>query len=328
MRSLVGITETDGEQTLYLLKDKAPPQTVAVTGVASNYDPNMTNFGVGATSWGTSFEMGASMSYTVNVEAGKPFSLYGFHLKFGSTGQEVDCVCYGWAKADHAGSTQPVTLNLDLAQALTPEKVTGTMTLPTGGLVATASLPRWWVRQKEKSVILGIATKTTKKPNGEFDYEGEYIKPTDTTGVLTTYLAQVGMTDWFGSYIEVEGFPQAGAKVGPFLDVPELTKPASVTAPLRRNGTIEWKNPEPTAVPLIMIQKGKWKPYAWIVEGKPGMTTITLPDLPTTASATDVLGTDASVPAKVVLCGDRDVAKQWCPKHADGKEFLIETATP
>jgi hypothetical protein len=244
----------------------------------------------------------------------------------------VDTEILGFAKADHVGATSDVSVDLSFATTVTPVTVTGTMEVPTtaGSKVGTEGTPRWWVRLRGASAILGFTTETTKGTGGQYSYTGQYVAPPSTTDVITTYYAGVLGLFWHGSYVEVDGVPKPAAKVDRFLEVPEMVKPPAdplgMSPPVPMTDPIEWTNPEPAATPLIRIYHSTSLAYAWIVETQPGSTKATLPTLPSTATVSAVFGTGTSSPARVVLCSDRDVAKQWCARHADGSQFKLKLA--
>jgi hypothetical protein len=330
MRSLMGITKADGQLTLYLIKYKTQPDMITVTGKATDMDAQKTSLKVGATTWGTPY-YGLFASYAVKVEKGKPFSLYGVQRKTTNVAPLVNNKNLGFAKVDHIGATSDVTLDISFTTKVTPVTVTGTMEVPTAaGSKVAKGTPRWWVHQRGTSAILGFTTETTKGTGGQFSYTGEYVLPINTAGVITTYYSgNLAGGIWHGSYIEVDGFPKPAAKVDRFLEVPEMVKPTpifTIITPVPMTDPIEWTNPEPAATPLIRIYHSTSLAYAWIVETKTASTKVTLPKLPSTATVAAVFGTGASSSGRVVLCSDRDVAKQWCARHADGMQFWFKLA--
>jgi len=173
-------------------------------------------------------------NYEFEVDAGQPFSTYALQIKVDnkpSTGV-VNNQALGWVKVSHAGSTQPITQDIDLSAApLTSTKVTGTFSLPkkSGSVVGNSSIPTWWILRKGRPASFGICTKTTKKGAGELSFEGQYIKPADTSEIVTVYNARVG-TGLHGSYMIVDGFPATP----PALDK-TLTKTSSTGAALFAN---------------------------------------------------------------------------------------------
>lgn len=323
MRSLVGISEADGEQTLYLLRVKQQPEMVEVSGTAQNLEPDYNNIRVGATAWGY-MDGGNKTDYTVLVEKGKPFALYGMHTILELTGtQDTSEQCLGWTKADHQGATGPITLDLDFADKLTPVQVTGTFDLPAtdGSPLAAEGEPSFSVRKQGTSALLGLTTTSTKQQDGTFAFEGEYIELADTTGIQTTYHAMT-LTYWDGSFIEIEGYPEDGAVVSDFLDVPNL-EPASYS--LQPKAPIAWSNPDPDVIPMIHLYRQDTSLPAWIVEGMSGASSLTLPEVPSTVVASKLVGEDGKALGRVHFCADLDVERQWCARHAHSsmKEFGI-----
>jgi hypothetical protein len=326
-----GIVEVDGEQTLTLPR-VAPPATIKVSGTVQNMDPSANYLAVGASTYSWSFEgsgLTAPTSFELEVEAGKPFTLLANHKKWEPwTSRETHSTCFGWIKAEHPGSTQPVTVDLDFAtNNVTPIKVTGTFTMPATGVVGTASRPRFWVRTRHNSLILGSCTNTTEQGNNELSYEGEYIKLAEEKDVFTTYYAEVG-TNWHGSYIVEPGYPKDGAKVGAdFLEVPQLTQPAIVDKPAPRSSAIVWKAPDPAAIPILYLGNTTKGTSAWTVRCKPGTAQLVLPELPSTAKASEVLGTDPMT-ARVAFRADPDAAAGYYRRQANSKLFQVDPGTP
>jgi hypothetical protein len=331
MHSLTGITKADGAQTLVLPLSK-PPTTVTLNGAAKNLEAGGNYIGVGASVYSDRVE-GALPTYALQVEAGKPFSLYGLQEKWEPwTSRELNVSVLGWTKADHPGSTAPITLDLDFASKLTPVSVKGTFSLPTSAqsVVGTASRPRFWINQGYAGLIVGVCYKTTLQASGEFSFEGEYLKLPDATGVQTLYFAEVG-DQWHGSYLARDGYPAEGAKVGSnFLDVPTRVQPKDGKTPLMPDQPMEWKNPEPTAIPVLRVMDANT--ILWTVQAKPGTTSLTLPQPPSTAVSDKLL--PDTVTARVQLWDKAGGPSLACVRFLDGSRvangspFKIQTTFP
>lgn len=289
---------------------------------------------MGASVYSERFEKPAS-TYALQVEAGKPFSLYGLQEKWEPwTTREMQASVLGWTKVDHPGSADPLVLDLDFASKLTPVTVKGTFTLPSspGSLVGTASRPRFWINQGYAGILVGVCTRTTLQTNGEFAFEGEYLKLADATGVQTVYFAEVGY-GLHGSYLAADGYPAEGAKAGSnFLDVPTMVQPKNLSTPAPFDQPIEWKNPEPTAVPVLGLVDATKNELRWTVEMKPGTASLVLPEPPSTAVTDAVL--PETVSARVQLFDHPGGPSLACPRFAHGTRlgngplFQIRTTYP
>lgn len=327
LTTLFGIRQADGPQTLYLLGPK-PPQTAKVTVTPKNAAAGVNWFGAFASSQGWSCE-GAVGAKALDVEQGKPFTVLGLHGTWPSAmTRELLVQNMAWAKVDQPGVTQPTSIDVDFASKLTPTQIKGTILLPTTGLVGTASRPRFWTRQRGNSIGLGLPTKTTMKSASEFTYDAEVVKLVDETGVYTDYYAEVG-EDWYGSYITVEGYPKDGATVGPnFVPVPELQAPASFTTPAKWSSTIRWKAVA-DVVPVVEISKIAALPclaigspvatgLPWVLVGTKGASELTLPQPPSTVTASDMPEIFSGAQARVCFAADLDDKTRSWPSWAGG----------
>jgi hypothetical protein len=91
---------------------------------------------------------------------------------------------------------------------------------------------------------------------------------------------------------------------------------------MKRTDPIEWKTNDPGAAPRVAVN-GPSDRVLWLIFGKPGMTSITLPAPP--SSAGEALATAGqSLIGRVMMCAEFDKTRWTCNRWASSKAFSIE----
>lgn len=307
VHTIAGISEADGEQTLYLHRAK-PPAVITVSGMARNLPPGAASMGVGGSTYGNSYE-GSAPAYQLAVQRDEPFTLVAFAANV-------------FTSVSHPGAPEDVTEDLDFSKPLAPQRVTATISLPATGAPAPPAGPRFWVRQWGSSLILGITAKRAEQSTGVWSVAGIYVEPPNPEGVYTSYIVEAG-TNWHASFIVVAGPPAEGAKVEGFLPLPELIQPQDLATPMEWTAPIEWSAPEPQVVPVLYLVDNTTGETRWAVEGRPGMTRLTLPALPANAAGTSVLGA-APLTARLRFCADKDATTRRCGRFSNSPVFAVQ----
>jgi hypothetical protein len=331
----LGVKESDGKQTLVLVGAETA-STTTVRARLRNAPPTANYFALGASTPSWSIEGSWFRAFTeTGVEQGRPFTAIGMVAEwFERAGQTLQMGDAAWVLIEHEGSTEPIDIELDFGgSVLTEVRAAGTVWAPSQGPAKEAP-PRGWIRARGGSLLLGLCASSAQSQPAdptEFSFSWRYVEPIDPTRVFTTYSAVVAGSDWVGSFVEVPGYPQDGFELDAFLPAPELITPSNASE------AISWKAAnDPDAIPTLVIGDPNRSPppgtlpilraWSWILKGKPGMTTATLPTLPSTAQISEIYGA-LPAPVRLFFMADCDETTQYCARYAAARSFNVYPAS-
>lgn len=329
LTSVIGLTSADGDQTLYLAPLRPSVETVEISGTAKNPDPGGDYLVVCAVGAVEAFQGPKTLSYNIPVPKDQATTLLGIQAK---DLKPTDLRLFplgavAWTKLDVPASSTDTTVDLDFANKETPTAFSTTFELPTApdSLVGTASRPEVYVNSYD-GLLLGIPRQSTKLSTTKFTVDAEYVKLAPEADVLTRYFVFVG-ANGHGSFIIEQGYPKDGATVKDFLEVPTLVYPPSTTATAPYYDRIEIENPDPTAEPVAVIVDESEGQIFWMLRGAKGMTSLTFPPLPTTASAADVFGA-SKLYAQPGMVADWDTTRLMYKRFSNGPWFPVDPTPP
>jgi len=286
----VGLTEEDDGQEYYLSKVWTGGWA-QVEGTASNADPQSTTLTVTPTVPGTSHQSG-SFKFGLRVAPDVPFSVVALQWAFGPTpesNRELSQDFFGWAHVELAAAkTYPATtVDIDLADKLTPVEVDGTFVLPSDptSVLRTEAWAYYQVMTRDTAAALGWPTRTYLAPGGDaFTFVGQHVVVPNAGDVITAYSLNF---DGGISLIFKDGYPEDGAIIDGFMAPPTIiTVPPPGADPASR--TIEWSTSEQDVDFASIIILSNDDPV-WTIHVKPDLTTIEVPELPSTVNPGEVL---------------------------------------
>jgi hypothetical protein len=272
---------------LYSLSD---PELVTVSGTAIGMTSAAHQLMVNAsTSFDTSQKPGAS--FDVDVPPGQPFSLLG--LEFTGCAQACPrCTCQTfsqWTRLDHEAIDTDATVDIDFATTLEPKQTTGTIVLPDDpeSRMYTTAHPYVVVNSFEGAIQHGFSLSTElSEDNASFSYLAEHVAWDGAPDVTTTYYL-IDNAGYGRSYLSVEGYPQDGATVSGFLDIPAISSPLGRSMGLL--DAFEWTPLETTDARMMLIRNGRVVWTATVTDA----SRLQLPPPPTSVDVLDLLGTEA-----------------------------------
>jgi len=317
----MGLTEEDQRQTYYMFNVDAPPWA-PVSGTASNPDPQSTTLTLSPTVPGTGHQS-SSFDFTIGVAPDTPFSLVALQWAFGptpSSNREVSQDFFGWTHVEHAAITGPTTVDVDLADQLTPVAVAGTMVLPTdpASALRTDGWAYYQVQTWDTGAYLGFVTRThLAASEDEFTYVGEHVVVPDAGDVVTVYY--VGFGDGGITVIREAGYPEDGATIQGFLEPPNITRPANPGVGVPLTDPIELATPD-SDVEVVTLGILKQGAPRWILSAKAGATTFEVPALPSTANPAEVLG-GGVLEGVIYLQADCDELE--CARYVGSEPFRL-----
>lgn len=253
--------------------------------------------------------------YVVYTSPRLDFGLVGREYWFDETSPtRVRQTISGWAATPvhtPTGVAEPIDLDFG-TMALTPTTVTGSFTLP-GGTFFTSDTRIVDVRECDAtdSAIVGSVTALDVGAGGAVTYTLESVTVTGLTGTLTRF----GVFDDGGaSFVYLPGQRLSGA-----MTVALPTPPAFTGGALTLSGTLTLSDVTSAARSSAWIYTAS--ATTWRVLGANGATELRFPPLPTGASASVYVPSDAR--AQPVVCGDRDARVDFCRVFARGGDRPI-----
>lgn len=316
--SQVGVTAATSSVELFVAKTTVPTR-VRISGTAQNKATDFERLLVTSTVNGSTLSETKTDQYSLEVPSGQAFSLYALQFKISTPAnpRDTEYTHQGWTKVDHTGATAAATVDLDLAQTLTPVSFTGTLVPPTDpkSVLQMGSMADIQVTTLESGTRLyaGLLTKSTFATD-RFTYSGEYV---DVPGahMLTVYALNVGggQTSW----ILVDGAPKDKATIEGFVEIPKVTQPTKLGL---IHGPVLWTSDDTEAKAQLTLVRDDVP--VWRVRAPAGTRALNIPPLPSTVDAASVLGTE---PLQAILgqVREHDLKLMLITRGANTKPFEL-----
>jgi hypothetical protein len=328
--TVLSYIDQGGGEMLELWLQEVAPEQIDVSGTATNMNDQAHRLLVSTTSSGTVHDA-PGPDWSVQADPGQPFTVVGVEYAQ-DTSQVVSprgraFEVFGWGYLEHAAVSSATTgVTLDMSQSLTPTSVSGSFAIPQHGagtfFDAAVGLARSSSLGSDGTAFLGLATLTDVAPDGvSFEYDLEYVEPAGDENPYTFYMMFRGAQT---SALIVPGAPTAGAQPG---TMPEPITIAVARRPL--HDTFTWQlnevdQADPDLTLNAWIQNQATSQIVWVVAMPPGATEMTLPELPSTAVADDVLGTGPLQTAINQCAAENSGAYEYqCSRWATGSTLTL-----
>jgi hypothetical protein len=296
---------TVDEATRYpwlILLSLTDPELVTVSGTAIGMTSAAHQLMVNSsTCQDTSQKPGSS--FDIDVPPDQPFSLVG--LEFTACAQACPrCICQTfsqWTRLDHGAIDTDTTLDLDFAETLEPTHTTGTIVLPDNpeSRMYTTAYPYMIVQSFEGALNHGFSLSTELSADGaSFSYLAEHVVWDGSPDVTTTYYL-FDNAGFAQNRLRVEGYPQEGATISGFLDVPAFSSPPGLSMGLL--DAFVWTPLETTDARMVLIRDGRVVWVATVTDA----SRLQLPQPPTSVDLLDLLGS-APLDANFILLVNTD----------------------
>lgn len=279
------------------LAPTAAPETVTVSGTAANlenashlYTVNI--FGANEVPFVEDSEWGGygSNTFKITVPKGVPFRLQAFEYEYTAlpSGQGYERPIYGVMQMDLGPiDTDATDVILDFAaDKVTTNTADVAMLLPTRPDSAMHDgSPYCFTCAKNSYYCEGWPTFLDISDDGnQFDMSFLWAEHPNLDG--PNWFCRITKGEEI-SQTSVDGYPQDGSN-GTILDVPQWVTPSDLTKSHPLHEPMEWAWTEPEITQVLAITNGG--SVVWTVNGPSDATTITVPELPSTADAMKVLG--------------------------------------
>jgi hypothetical protein len=306
----------DGDVPIYLASLTAvPAETVTVSGTATGLQDTAhlytVNYfgGVDAPMASNSESTQAGTAgFSMTVPRGVPFALQAFeHVDVAlPSGQGHDWTIYGMARLDLGPIDADQTgVVLDFATNAVPTSTADvSMLLPTRAeSPLREGAPYCFVCAANSYYCEGWPTHLDISADGnQFEMTFLWYEPPNIEG--PNWFCQV--SHGTGNTLEVsqtlvDGYPQTGGQ-GTLIDVPRWITPSDPETPYPLHDPLQWEWFD-ADIPVSAVAITRNQAPVWYVMAGPDATTITVPELPSTADAAQILG---SSPRAVVYGGVRN----------------------
>ncbi len=272
---------------LYALTD---PELVTVSGTAIGMENLNHQLMVNSTTYFDKSQK-PGPSFDVDVPPARPFALLGLEFAVCASAC-LRCICQTfahWTRMDHDAIDADTTVDLDFATTLEPKQTTGTIVLPDDpeSRMYTTAYPYVIVNSFEGAIQHGFSLSVApSEDNASFSYLAEHVVWDGASDVTTRYYL-IDTVGYARSYLDVAGYPQEGATVSGFLDVPSFSSPPGLSMGLL--DPFVWTPLETTDARMVLIRDGR---RVWTATGTDA-SRLQLPPPPTSVDVLELLGTEA-----------------------------------
>jgi hypothetical protein len=284
------------------------PELVTVSGTAIGMENLNHQLMVNSTTY-FDWSQKPGASFDIDVPPGQPFSLLGLEFTVCASACPR-CICQTfahWTRQDHGAIDADTTLDLDFAETLAPTQTTGTIVLPDDpeSRMYTTAYPYVIVNSLGGAIQHGFSLSVApSEDNASFSYLAEHVVWDGAADVTTRYYL-IDTVGYARSYLDVAGYPQEGATVSGFLDVPSFSSPPGLSMGLL--DPFVWTPLETTDARTVLIRDGRRVWTATVTDA----SRLQLPPPPTSVDTLDLLGTEALDANFYLLAHTDETNKQY-----------------
>lgn len=326
--SWVGLTEADADAQLNADGDlprvfdqvNAAPERITISGTFTGFTDAGNLFNAYLNIAGGTLYNDVGPEYSFKVPAGVPFRMTGLEYNGTLTPRAVDQDLIAVTLVDSEALTEDTVIDIDLSDPEPFIAVSGSIPLPPAGHQLATGNPYYRNTSLESRFQESFGypeTMVTSADATSYEYEGVYWAVDGADQPRTAFSLR---TATLFSSVSLDAYGE-GVQDAVFLDPAIVVTPAFGEAhPLHDPVAVTTMHPDANTILFVLNTVSRVR---WIVVAPLGATEVTIPELPTGVSESDVLGGTA-LTARVQLCDFiGEGPERHCQRSAVGRAFDI-----